>query len=84
VVQNCFAKKLVQLDWSLGMAVRSSTKELDTPYVSVVAHIADANGVLSSTSFELSLAEFKVRMDFIFLLQLTLGRFFFFRTFSLK
>ena len=53
--------QLVKLDWKLAMAVESSkTKNIETPYISVVAHVSDSTGKIVPHAFDMSFAEFNV------------------------
>ncbi|KAL6057895.1 COMM domain-containing protein 6 [Balamuthia mandrillaris] len=52
--------QLVDLEWKLGVAATSSNcKELASPFVSLVMHVADSNSKVTAYPFELSLPEFQ-------------------------
>ena len=46
------------------MATTSSLcRQLETPYVTLALRVADPNGVVSATSVDLTVSEFKVRVQ---------------------
>ncbi|KNC47112.1 COMM domain-containing protein 6 [Thecamonas trahens ATCC 50062] len=51
--------ELLSLDWKVGVSVASSTcSSLNTPFVTLLVRVADADGVITSRACELSIAQF--------------------------
>jgi len=52
------------MQWSLGMSVASSNcRNLNSPFVTVLLKVAAPSGTVTEHSFEMTLPEFKVRID---------------------
>jgi hypothetical protein len=52
----------VKFDWKVAMAVESNKcKNIETPYISAVAHVSDSTGKIVAHAFDMSFSEFNVR-----------------------
>jgi len=52
--------ELVDMEWRLGVAVKSSNcSNLSTPYVSLLVRVKDSNQKIQTRTLELTLAEFQ-------------------------
>jgi len=52
---------LIDVQWTLGVAVSSNTcKNINSPFVAMAVKVQDSSGKVVSKSFELSLMEFQV------------------------
>lgn len=59
--------QLVDMEWRLGVAVKSSNcKALNTPFVSVLLRVQDSDKKIQTHTLELTLAEFQVLLNFLF------------------
>ena len=57
--------QLIDIEWRLGVAVKSSDcKALNSPFVSVLMRVQDSDKKIAQHTFELTLAEFQVRLTF--------------------
>lgn len=52
--------KLLDVQWTLGVAVTSNTcKNINSPFITMAVNVKDSSGNVVSTSFEMSLTEFQ-------------------------
>jgi len=55
--------QLVSFEWKVAMATTSNLcRQLETPYVTLALRVANPNGVVSATSVDLTVSEFKARV----------------------
>lgn len=52
--------KLLSMDWGFGVAVKSSSCQLNSPFVRLHLRVMDNNGKIEDQNLELDLNEFQV------------------------
>lgn len=53
--------QLLSMDWSFGVAVKSSSCQLNSPFVRLHLRVMDNNGKVEDQNLEMDLNEFQVR-----------------------